>query len=97
MIREGSGLVTALSLISLPVAAHHSRAIYDRERVVTIEGVVTKYEWRNPHVHVFVETEIDTGDAVVWTFDTGTTTAAAIGAASTNVGFPATVRDGHDE
>ena len=74
LIREGSGLVTALSLIALPVAAHHSRAIYDRERVVTIEGVVTKYEWRNPHVHVFVETETDTGDAVVWTFDTGTTT-----------------------
>ena len=73
-IRERSGLVAALFFITLPVAAHHSRAIYDRERIVSIEGVVTKYEWGNPHIHVFVETETDSGDAVVWTFDTGTTT-----------------------
>ena len=68
------GSAAAILLIALPVAAHHSRAIYDRERIVSIEGVVTEYEWGNPHIHVFVKTETDSGDAVVWTFDTGTTT-----------------------
>ena len=43
-----------------------------------------------------VKVDFDSKTAVV-TFDTGMTTAAAIGAASANVGFPATVRDGHDE
>jgi len=40
--------------------------------------------------------DFDSKIAVV-TFDAGITTANAIGAASTDVGFPATVRDGHDE
>jgi hypothetical protein len=69
-----SGLPIALFLITLPVVAHHSRSIFDRERVVTIEGVVTKYEWANPHVTVFVETKTDSGDAVVWAFEGGATT-----------------------
>ena len=43
-----------------------------------------------------VKVDLDSKTAVV-TFDTGTTTADAIGAASTNVGFPATVRNGHVE
>ena len=43
-----------------------------------------------------VKVDLDSKTAVV-TFDAGMTTAAAIGAASTNVGFPATVRDGHTE
>ena len=73
-ILERPGLAAALLLVMLPVAAHHSRSIFDRERIVTIEGVVTKYEWRNPHVHVFVETETDSGDAVVWAFDAPPTT-----------------------
>jgi len=73
-IRERSGLAIALFLITLPVVAHHSRTIFDRERVVTIEGVVTEYEWANPHVTVFVETKTDSGDAVVWAFEGGATT-----------------------
>jgi hypothetical protein len=71
---ERSGLATALFLITLPVVAHHSRAIFDKERIVTIEGVVVQYEWANPHVTVFVETKTDSGDAVVWAFEGGATT-----------------------
>ncbi len=52
LILRRSGLAAALFLITLPVAAHHSRAIYDQQRIVTIEGVVTKYEWANPHVYL---------------------------------------------
>ena len=43
-----------------------------------------------------VKVDLDSKTAVV-KFDAGLTTAAAIGAASTDVGFPATVRDGHGE
>ena len=43
-----------------------------------------------------VKVDLDSKTAVV-TFDAGMTTAAAIGAASTDVGFPATVRIGPDE
>ena len=64
----------ALLLMTLPAAAHHSRAIYDQERFVTIEGVVTSYEWTNPHVYLYVEEEGDSGDAAVWEFEGNVTT-----------------------
>ncbi len=43
-----------------------------------------------------VKVDLDSKTAVV-TFNASMTDATEIGAASTNVGFPATVRDGHDE
>ena len=55
----------ALSLIALPAAAHHSQAIYDTDKVITIEGVVTDYRWTNPHTYLYVETQNDSGDTVV--------------------------------
>ncbi len=43
-----------------------------------------------------VTVDFDSKTAVV-TYDAAMTDATAIGAASTDIGFPATVRDGHDE
>ncbi len=43
-----------------------------------------------------VKVDLDSKTAVV-TFNASMTDAAEIGAASTNVGFPATVLDGHDQ
>ena len=43
-----------------------------------------------------VKVDLDSNTAVV-TFNASMTDATEIGAASTNVGFPATVRDGHDQ
>ena len=74
MILERFGVVSALFFITLPLAAHHSRAIYDQERIVTLEGVVTKYEWANPHVYLYVETLGDSVDAVVWAMESNVTT-----------------------
>lgn len=37
--------------------AHHSRsAVYDESKQVTLRGSVTKFDWANPHVWVWVET-----------------------------------------
>ena len=32
-----------------PVFAHHSFAMYDHTRTVTLKGEVTKFQWTNPH------------------------------------------------
>jgi hypothetical protein len=47
-------LVTATALVSglmasSPVAAHHSFALFDMTRTVSLEGTVKKFEWANPH------------------------------------------------
>ncbi|MDH3420570.1 MAG: DUF6152 family protein [Gammaproteobacteria bacterium] len=66
----GTGL-----LMASPATAHHSRAIYDLERNVTIEGVVTKFDWANPHVYLYVEAQSAGGEPVVWEIENGSTTA----------------------
>jgi hypothetical protein len=52
-----SGLAVALWLIPVPVAAHHSSAMFDQGRDLRLDGVVTKIEWANPHVYVHVQVE----------------------------------------
>lgn len=57
-------LTLALTLaLVCPVQAHHSFAMFDKEHLVTIQGVVRKVEWTNPHVFVFVEVPNPKGGA----------------------------------
>ena len=51
-------LAVALGLfcLTVPVAAHHGfDTEYDKDKVVTATGVVSKVEWTNPHMHVYVD------------------------------------------
>ncbi len=42
---------------ALPTLAHHALAAeYDLNRSVTVTGTVTKVEWSNPHVRVYLNT-----------------------------------------
>jgi len=45
----------ALVLLSiLPAYAHHSFAMFDNSKTLTIVGTVARYEWTNPHMHIGV-------------------------------------------
>jgi len=47
--------------------AHHSwQAEYDATKVVTLKGVVTKVEWTNPHVRIYVDVKDERGRVVNW-------------------------------
>ena len=48
------------------VWAHHSSAMYDDKKVITIEGTVARYEWANPHVYLYVQQLTETGQTVQW-------------------------------
>jgi len=53
----------ALSAVS-PAWSHHSHAMFDHDKVVTITGTVTEWVFRNPHVFLYVETKTDSGETV---------------------------------
>lgn len=36
--------------------AHHSAAMFDTSQEIVITGVVSRYEWKNPHVYMAIET-----------------------------------------
>lgn len=48
-------LALVLFLGSLGTAqAHHTYAMFDNSKVVTVQGTVAKLEWANPHVFVWL-------------------------------------------
>ena len=73
-ILKRCGVTAVLLLTALPAATHHSRSMFDRERSITIQGVVAQYEWANPHVYLHVEMQSDSGEPVVWALELGSTT-----------------------
>ena len=57
----------AVSLLSPGLNAHHSNAPhYDRERPITIQGVVEAFEFVNPHAFLHIRAENEDGESVVW-------------------------------
>ena len=41
--------------IGLPVAAHHSFAIFDHSQTYTLKGTVRSFQWTNPHGYIDLE------------------------------------------
>ena len=39
----------ALAMFTMPASAHHSFAMFDAEKSITIEGTVKEFQWTNPH------------------------------------------------
>jgi len=57
-------------LLATSVAqAHHSRAGYNLDKVVTVKGKVTKVLWRNPHPYYRIESVNAQGITETWQFE----------------------------
>jgi hypothetical protein len=62
-----SALVVLTVLAAAPAAsAHHSAAAYDMAQTVSLDGVVTRYEWKNPHVYIWLAAPGADGRTVEW-------------------------------
>ena len=58
--------------IGWPVLAHHAFSNeFDMSKPITLEGVVTRIEWENPHVHFFIDVTGADGVVVNWSCETG--------------------------
>jgi hypothetical protein len=42
------------SVMALPALAHHSYAVFDLKKRLTVAGTVARFEWTNPHSYVWV-------------------------------------------
>ena len=63
-------LVAFLAALSAPLLAHHGRgATYDMKKRVTLAGTVSRIEWRNPHVLIYMDVRDADGKVVTWGFE----------------------------
>jgi hypothetical protein len=66
----GAVLAALLMAAAAHVAAHHEiLAKFDDHKPVTLNGVVTLVDWRNPHVHVFMNVTDAKGAVANWAIE----------------------------
>ena len=53
----------ALGIVS-PAVSHHSHAMFDHARQVSLSGTVTEFVFRNPHVFLYVDVKGDNGETM---------------------------------
>jgi hypothetical protein len=63
MVMLGSGV---------PLAAHHSHAMFDMSQEVTVTGTINKVVFRNPHVMMYVDVKKPDGEVESWSVEMST-------------------------
>jgi hypothetical protein len=59
-------VAAGLLLLSSSVSAHHGTSGYEMEKVITVSGTVTSFNWSNPHCLVHIDVKDSKGDVKDW-------------------------------
>jgi uncharacterized protein DUF6152 len=72
MSRTLRAAAAVLLCTAIPTSAHHAFAAeYDANKLITVSGIVAKFEWTNPHALLYVDGMDAEGKAASWTFEMG--------------------------
>ncbi len=63
-------LVLAIAALTGSALAHHSAAMFDFSKTVTVQGTVREFQYTNPHSWLQVMVSGPDGDPVEWGFET---------------------------
>ncbi|WP_313808355.1 DUF6152 family protein [Sphingobium sp.] len=55
-----------LAATTMPASAHHSFAMFDKSKVVTISGSLYAVEWKNPHGWFWIKVQTPDGRVQTW-------------------------------
>ena len=62
--------VVAVLATASVLSAHHSVAgQFDESKSVTLKGVISKVDWVNPHIYLYIDVKTD-GETVTWSLGT---------------------------
>ncbi len=61
--------IGVLSFATAELSAHHSFAAFDMSKEQTITGVVSRFDWTNPHTFIWVEVTNDKGVVETWAIE----------------------------
>lgn len=63
-------VLLSLLLAGSPARAHHSAAAYDTSQSASVTGVVSRLQWRNPHVIIRLDVTGKDGNVTAWSLET---------------------------
>jgi hypothetical protein len=72
MKRTFLGIAGAILMMAAPAVAHHSFAMFDYNKEVTITGALKDLQWTNPHIHIIVNVPNAAGAVAEWDVEGGT-------------------------
>ena len=49
--------------------AHHSAAMFDTSKCLTVTGAIRNFQWMNPHSWVWITTPTSSGASDIWGFE----------------------------
>jgi len=61
----------AVSIPALPAQAHHSMAMFDQTKTITISGTVKQFQWTNPHCYIQLVAKDAKGVEKEWSLEMG--------------------------
>ena len=64
-----ASFAAALLVFSTPAHVHHSGAMFDRNKEITIVGTVAEFTWTNPHSSFKVAAPGADGKAAAWAIE----------------------------
>jgi hypothetical protein len=59
----------ALTPFAVPALGHHSFAMFDATKLLTLEGTVKEFQWTNPHAWIYLIVEDLEGQPVTWAIE----------------------------
>ena len=66
MFRVLGWIVATVIFASVPLAAHHSPAVFDRTKQLKLDGTVKAFKWQNPHTWLEVDVKNAKGAVETW-------------------------------
>ena len=61
----------ALAIAAGGAQAHHSFAMFDSAKKVTVSGTVKQFQWTNPHAYIQIVAKDERGRDVEWSMEMG--------------------------
>ena len=63
-------MVLSWLVCAVPAIAHHAAvAEFDMEKQLTLNGVISKVDWMNPHVYIYLDVKDDKGNLTTWALE----------------------------
>jgi len=61
----------AVAMTAIPALAHHSFAMFDAQKTMTLEGTIKDFQWTNPHSWILLMANNAEGKAEQWAIEMG--------------------------